>query len=82
MNKIVFYVLFKHWNYYFTSDEIRFGLMFGTVLQNGFLDVKCPMSYKLPYKTILRCICLQFSWFIFLSDRKRVLKLPFNCASK
>ena len=44
----IFYVLFKfkHWNHYLTSDEILFSLMFGKVLYNGFLNIKCPMSHK------------------------------------
>ena len=69
MNKIVFYVLFwfKHWNYYFTSDEIRFSLMFRTVLQNGFLDVKGPMSYK-TYAFVYSVYIIKL---MFLSDRKK-----------
>ena len=61
--------------------------MFGTVLQNGFLGVK--MSHvleKFPIKLFFDAFVYSFLGLYYLIDvlsvRKRVLKLPFNSASK
>ena len=58
LNMVIMHLLTRI-NYYSTP---RIGTVWDG-LTNWALNMKCLMSYKNSLITILRCICLQFSWF-------------------